>query len=157
MAETWKVIRITDESNIARLVEINTEVFTHPWTQDMFLDELSQPQRSYLLAVFGPSRMIVGYCSVWRVADTLQVNSIAVTEAYQGRGIGSALLDEVVTLGQQLRVGSVSLEVRSSNETARGLYRRYRFEETGRRSAYYRQPTEDAVILTRCLESHRGV
>ena len=157
MAEKWEVIRITDESNIARLVEINREVFTHPWTQEMFLDELSDPERSYLLAVFGPSLIIVGYCSVWRVVDTLQINSIAVTERYQGRGIGCALLDEVVTLGQQFRVASVSLEVRSSNEAARGLYGRYRFKETGRRIAYYRQPIEDAVILTRHLESHRGV
>ena len=120
MAETWEVIRITDESPIARLVEINKEVFTHPWTKKMFLDELSQPERSYLLAVFGPSRMVVGYCSVWRVVDTLQVNSIAVTEAYQGRGIGRALLDKVLTLGQQLRAVTVSLEVRSANEAAAG-------------------------------------
>lgn len=157
MAETWEVIRITDESPIARLVEINKEVFTHPWTKKMFLDELSQPERSYLLAVFGPSRMVVGYCSVWRVVDTLQVNSIAVTEAYQGRGIGRALLDKVLTLGQQLRAVTVSLEVRSSNEAARRLYRRFHFKEKGKRGGYYSQPTEDAVILTRRLESHRGV
>ena len=157
MAETWEVMRVTNESNIDRLVEINTEVFTHPWTREMFLDELSHPRRSYLLAVYGPSRIIVGYCSVWRVDDTLQVNSIAVVGAYQGRGVGGALLDEVVTLGRRLRVVSVSLEVRSSNDAARGLYRRYHFKETGRRSAYYSQPTEDAVILTKHLESHRGV
>ena len=157
MAETWEVIRITDESPIARLVEINKEVFTHPWTKKMFLDELSQPERSYLLAVFGPSRMVVGYCSVWRVVDTLQVNSIAVTEAYQGRGIGRALLDKVLTLGQQLRAVTVSLEVRSSNEAARRLYRRFHFKEEGKRGGYYSAPTEDAVILTRRLESHRGV
>ena len=130
MAEKWEVIRITDESNIARLVEINKEVFTHPWTKKMFLDELSQPERSYLLAVFGPSRMAVGYCSFWRVVDTLQVNSIAVTEAYQGRGIGRALLDKELTLGQQLRAVTVSLEVRSSNEAARRLYRRFHFKRT---------------------------
>jgi len=157
MVETWEVIRITDESSIERLVELNTEAFTHPWTKEMFLEEIRRPERSYLLGVFAHSRKVVGYCSVWRVADTLQVNSIAVTETYQGRGVGCALLDEVVTLGRHLAAVSVSLEVRSSNEAARGLYKRYHFKEVGKRSGYYRQPTEDAVILTRHLESDRGV
>lgn len=151
------MIRLTDDSNIERLVEINAEVFTHPWTREMFLEEIRQADRSYLLAVLAPTRKVVGYCSVWSVADTLQINSIAVSEAYQGQGIGCALLNEVVSLGQQVRAESLSLEVRSSNEAARGLYKRYHFEETGQRNGYYSQPTEDAVILTRRLESDRGV
>ena len=40
------------------------------------------------------------------------------------------------------------LEVRVSNAAARALYERYGFRETGRRTAYYRDPEESAVLYT---------
>ncbi|MEE3202551.1 MAG: ribosomal protein S18-alanine N-acetyltransferase [Acidobacteriota bacterium] len=157
MADTWDVIRIDDESHIDELVEINMDAFTHPWTRAMFLEELSQPERSFLLAALSGGRHVVGYCSVWRVLDNLQVNSIAVTERYRGRGVGLTLLKAVVSLARNSGVVSISLEVRSSNIAARALYRRLAFKETGQRVLYYSQPIEDAVILSRRLESPRAV
>jgi len=151
------VLRITDELRIDELVKINVEAFTHPWTKEMFLDELRCPNRSYLYAAFTRSRRIAGYCSVWAIEDTLQVNSLAVAVQYQRQGIAGSLLKEIVTLGGKLRSLTISLEVRKSNRVARSLYGRYRFKEIGARAGYYRQPTEDAVILSRCLESRRGV
>ncbi len=100
MAERWDVIRIDDESRIDELVEIDMDAFTHPWTRAMFLEELSQPERSFLLAALSGGRHVVGYCSVWRVLDNLQVNSIAVTERYRGRGVGLTLLKAVVSLAR---------------------------------------------------------
>ena len=43
------------------------------------------------------------------------------------------------------------LEVRISNQRAREVYRRYGFEETGRRPAYYpvpQGPREDALLMS---------
>jgi ribosomal-protein-alanine N-acetyltransferase len=45
----------------------------------------------------------------------------------------------------------VFLEVRASNAVARRLYRSRGFQPVGRRPAYYRQPTEDALVLARGL------
>ena len=157
MRKMWDVQRIADESCLDDLVAINEEAFTHPWTREMFLDELREPDRSFLLAVFSGDLKVIGYCSVWKVVDDLQVNSIAVAKSYRGRGIGVALLNAVVTLGCELGAVSVFLEVRSSNTVARELYRRLAFNETGYRTDYYSQPIEDAVILCRRLESPRPV
>ena len=157
MREMWDVQRITDESCLDDLVAINEEAFTHPWTREMFLDELREPDRSHLLAVFSGNLKVVGYCSVWKVVDNLQVNSLAVAKGYRNRGIGVTLLNAVVALGCELEAVSVFLEVRSSNTVARELYRRLAFNETGHRTDYYAQPVEDAVILCRRLESPRPV
>lgn len=42
----------------------------------------------------------------------------------------------------------VTLEVRGSNEIARGLYHKYGFREVGVRKRYYADNNEDAVIMT---------
>jgi len=155
--EKWTIVRVGDESLIDELVGINLEAFSRPWTREMFLEELRQPERSFLLGALSESRGVVGYCSVWRVLDSLQINSIAVSKTWRGRGIGITLLTAVLNLGRKLGVVRISLEVRSSNLAARALYRRLAFMETGQRKGYYSQPVEDAVILSRCLESTRAV
>ena len=157
MSESWDIVRIVDEGSLDVLVEINNQSFTHPWTRRMFLEELKQPEKSYLLAAVTTNGVIAGYCSVWSIVDHLQINSVAVCLKYRGRGVGLALLNTVVGLGAQLGAASILLEVRRSNAAARALYRRLAFRETGQRDAYYSQPVEDAVILSRSLESPNAV
>jgi ribosomal-protein-alanine N-acetyltransferase len=62
--------------------------------------------------------------------------------------VGEELL--VVALKHALSLGAVmaTLEVRDSNRAARALYRKYGFEEVGRRKHYYRDNGEDAVLMT---------
>jgi ribosomal-protein-alanine N-acetyltransferase len=53
-------------------------------------------------------------------------------------------------LEQALDLGAVTatLEVRVSNTRAQGLYRKYDFEIVGRRKRYYRDNSEDALLMT---------
>ena len=99
MNESWDIVRIVDEGSLDVLVEINNQSFTHPWTRGMFLEELKQPEKSYLLAAVTTNGVIAGYCSVWSIVDHLQINSVAVCLKYRGRGVGLALLNTVVDLG----------------------------------------------------------
>ena len=46
------------------------------------------------------------------------------------------------------RVAVMTLEVRVSNDAARGLYSKYGFTERGLRKAYYKDNREDALIMT---------
>jgi ribosomal-protein-alanine N-acetyltransferase len=70
--------------------------------------------------------------------------------------VGGRLLGAVAEELLKHRVAEVHLEVRSSNERALRLYRRSGFEETGRRTGYYSDPVEDAVLMSRRLESADG-
>ena len=80
-----------------------------------------QPEKSYLLAALTRSGVIVGHCSIWNVVDELQINGVAVSIKYRGRGIGPALLNRVVELGCKLGAANIVLEVRRSNTAARSL------------------------------------
>ena len=76
-----------------------------------------------------------------------EIENVVVARKHQRQGIGTRLIDEVVSSARQAGVRSVLLEVRESNPAARSLYEKAGFSEEGRRSRYYTQPEEDAVLL----------
>ena len=64
--------------------------------------------------------------------STYALGGIVVDHRHQGRGLGRAVLDALVAhVRAQPQPGTVVLTVHDDNERARGLYRRYGFEETG--------------------------
>jgi len=71
-----------------------------------------------------------------------EILNIAISPAFRRRGIGRALLSQAA--GRTLH-----LEVRASNAGTLAFYRALGFLESGRRRAYYRQPPEDAILMSR--------
>ena len=72
--------------------------------------------------------------------------TIGVDPAYQGRGIGRRLLDELLNFAGD---AVVHLEVRTDNAAALGLYRSVGFTEVGLRRRYYRVSGADAYTMRR--------
>jgi len=90
---------------------------------------------------------VVAYCACWVVFDELHINSVAVDATRRRQGIARRLLEHV--LGEAAADGArgATLEVRQSNEAARGLYEGLGFRVEGVRRNYYQNPKEDALIL----------
>jgi len=63
------------------------------------------------------------------------------------QGYARKLLDSVVKVSNERQAGWIVLEVRSSNENARNLYKSYGFFEEGIRKGYYRNPGDDAILM----------
>jgi ribosomal-protein-alanine N-acetyltransferase len=80
------------------------------------------------------------------VAGEWEIENIAVAGPARRRGLGTRLLGEFLKLAGGERASAVFLEVRESNRAARLLYEKWSFEESGRRSGYYTQPQEDAIV-----------
>ncbi len=70
---------------------------------------------------------------------------IAVSPEFRRRGIGGMLLE---SLSNEIP-GNIFLEVRASNEGARALYRSFGFTEDGVRKNFYKEPREDAILMTK--------
>ena len=86
------------------------------------------------------------------VAETADVQNIAVISQLRGRGLGSALLRALHEIALQRGAQEVLLEVRESNETAQSLYRRFGYTEIAQRPRYY-PDGETAVIMLASLSS----
>ena len=84
---------------------------------------------------------------VWRKVndEEAEVLSLVVDPVFRRRGIAARLLREVLGDGRAVWY----LEVRESNDAARNLYRRFGFEEVGRRPHYYQDTGETAVVMRR--------
>lgn len=80
-----------------------------------------------------------------------QLDSVAVVPRTRRQGIASALVRAIVAWAQDNGGRHLSLEVRASNAAAIALYQGLGFREEGRRSRYYADPQEDALLLGRAV------
>ena len=75
------------------------------------------------------------------------VLTLAVAEHRWGEGIGSALLDGLLTEAGRRGCTEIFLEVRVDNDRAQRLYRRRGFTDIGIRRAYYQPSGTDALVM----------
>ncbi len=92
---------------------------------------------------------IVGVSAARTVADEVEVLTLGVAPSWRRRGVGRSLLAAALAEAGQAGARQVFLEVRESNQGARAFYATLGFVESGRRRAYYRDPMEDALVLSR--------
>lgn len=128
------------------MAEIESQAFSDPWPASAFADLLVQPYARLTVAL-DARRVLCGYCIMLHVLDEGEIANVAVMPSRRRRGIAARLLDDALTTAAALNLATVFLEVRLSNDPARGLYASRGFEPIGRRRAYYREPLEDALVL----------
>ncbi len=132
---------------IESVFELEKECFAHPWSKDSLEEYLNNPSAYFFTAVEGDT--VLGYIGTYIVADEAYVTNVAVTESARGRGIGRALVIEALENSKSNGASFLSLEVRLSNNPAVSLYRSCGFETDGIRPKFYRDPEEDALIMTK--------
>jgi ribosomal-protein-alanine N-acetyltransferase len=91
---------------------------------------------------------VIGFASMWLMADEAHITNIAVRQSYQRQGIGELLLMSTIDLTAELRANIVTLEVRVSNLPAQSLYNKWGFTEVGLRRGYYTDNREDAILMS---------
>jgi ribosomal-protein-alanine N-acetyltransferase len=91
---------------------------------------------------------VIGFASMWVMADEAHITNIAVRQSYQRQGIGEVLLMSTIDLTAELRANIVTLEVRVSNLPAQSLYNKWGFAQVGVRRGYYTDNREDAILMS---------
>lgn len=155
------LVRGARESDIDAVLAIERVSFADPWDRDSF--ELAlDPTRMLFLVAEEPATAVreqddsarpalLGYGIALLLLDEGEVADLAVAPDARGRGVGARLLDALTLAAHSTGVRSMYLEVRESNVRARTLYASRSFAPVGRRRGYYRNPTEDALLLRRDL------
>ena len=147
------------EHDLLEVVEIEESSGLSRWGWAAYYAEL-QGSNSHLMLVaripaaerrphhFG----IAGYIVARIGADELHINNVAVRETYRRRGIGQALLERILDEGKRSKIPIAFLELRAGNQAALALYEECGFRVTARRSKYYSDPVEDALVMIVQLE-----
>ena len=91
---------------------------------------------------------VCGYSVVAIAVDIGELQSVVVSSVARRSGVGLALCKRAMEWARKKRAVSIQLEVRESNAPALGLYKRLGFSEQGKRPKYYKDPVEDAVLMS---------
>jgi len=138
------LIKVFSNLNVPakELNEIEKECFSAPWSEESF--KSAENTRFYL---YFEDQKVVGYVGIYSVLDEGYITNIAVLKNYRKKGIATKLLKELTE--KENNLSFISLEVRASNIAAISLYEKFEFKQEGIRKAFYSNPKEDGLILTR--------
>jgi ribosomal-protein-alanine N-acetyltransferase len=138
-------IRTADPADAAGLASLERRCFSDPWSETGLREMLGSPQ--VIARVAERRGAIVGYAFARWVMNTGEIMNLAVAPEHRRQGLARRLLDALLDGLLARGVTEVFLEVRASNQAAQALYLSRGFQVAGMRRAYYRRPTEDALVL----------
>ena len=149
-------LREMTQADIPAVHELERRLFpVDAWPLQMFVAELAQAgTRHYVVAEL--AGQIVGYAGLMCIRPIADVQTIAVVPEQEGKGIGSALLTELIRESLLRRAEDVLLEVRADNPRGQQLYRRYGFEQIHVRPRYYRDGVDALIMRLRLGMSEPG-
>lgn len=139
--------------DVAALMELERACFTHPWSARHFRDSMSDAPHGRVLVMrgAGAGRPILAYCVILLAGGELQVYNVAVHPDWRGKGLGRWMMELILERARRQGAQTVILEVRRGNAAARRLYESLGFTVLSTRPDYYRDPAEDALVMTRQL------
>lgn len=140
-------IRNMDFEDIDSIYEIEKVSFANPWSKESYINEINNKSAIYIVVEI--DNKIIGYAGMWLIFDEAHITNVAVHPNFRNRNVGSRLIDELISIGNNKKIYDFTLEVRKSNEAAINLYNKYNFSVEGIRSKYYQDNKEDAYIMWR--------
>lgn len=133
-----------------QVAELEQLCFSDPWSLQSVQNELRNPLSTWLVAV--EDGVVLGYVGAQTAADESDIMNIAVHPQYRRAGLGKKLLSALQTALLARASTAITLEVRSSNNSAITLYEKMGFITVGCRPNYYFHPREDAIIMRKELK-----
>lgn len=132
------------ERDLGRVMEIEEQSYSHPWTEGIFRDCMRVGYPAWVLM---QENEIIGYIVLSAGANEAHLLNICISSDFRQQGLAESVLLDVIELLQEKDYQTLFLEVRASNLAAAGLYEKLEFEKIGLRKGYYEAELgrEDAV------------
>lgn len=135
--------------DVERVLPLEQQLFGgEAWSAETWWGELARVGDSGLArwyVVAEDPAGVVGYAGLSVNGSEADVMTVAVSQAAQGRRLGSRLLDALLDTARARGVVQVLLEVRADNHAAQRLYSTRGFERISVRRGYYGET--DGVIM----------
>lgn len=143
------VITDMDAMGARKAAELEKRCFSSPWELEEY--EKSRQREDFSCLCAYTDGEFSGFLMAFHVLDECHLLDIATEEKFRRRGIGAALICELMKRAGEKDGSVIYLEVREKNQAARGLYEKLGFVPVGKRKDYYKNPTDDALLYTLTL------
>ena len=121
------------------------------WNYNVLKDELVNENSRYIVAKNVQSNNeIVGFAGIKIFLDDADIMNIVVKKNYRNNGVGTLLLENLISLCNELNLQSLSLEVNEENLPAINLYKKFGFKDIGTRKNYYKD--KNGIIMKKRLK-----
>jgi ribosomal-protein-alanine N-acetyltransferase len=140
-----------ERDDLPAVIELDQRSFSLPWPLSSFRFELESNavSRCWVAEIdrVDSPPLLVAMVVIWLIVDEAHIATLAVHPDYRRQKIAQRLL--AFTLVDAYHAGAVRslLEVRRGNEAAISMYKRFGYRETGIRKKYYKDNSEDAVLM----------
>lgn len=140
-------------ADLPDVLAIENAAFAAPWSGRMFEGELESPLSFCRVARVGQGggSVVAGYLIAWIYAREAHIHNVAVKGEFRRQSVARRLVQEMLDRARENEVQWVFLDVRISNSAAIGLYEKMGFGVRGTRKGYYRETTEDALVMGRAI------
>jgi ribosomal-protein-alanine acetyltransferase len=136
-------IRSAELSDVPAALNIAQQAPTSSqWTAEHYRSLIAQS----VMLVAERENKICGFIAAQTRAGNWEIENVVVAKEYLRQGIASQLVSEIMKRARRGKALEVILEVRESNRAARSLYEKIGFRRQGVRPAYYRNPSEAAIL-----------
>ena len=140
-------IEVMTLDDLETIKDILASDFDEFWNHNVFKAELQSENSKYLVAKL--NNEIIGFAGIKIIIDEADIMNIVTKKIYRNQGIGTFLLNGIITLCKKLNLSSISLEVNEINKSAIHLYENFGFEKVGNRKKYYNG--SNAILMTKKL------
>ena len=139
-------LRPMHPADLDRVMQIEPEIYTHPWTRGNFEDSIKAGYSCWVIDCGGT---VAGYGVLMIGVREAHLLNLSVAVQWQARGLGRFLLEKFVRIARDSDAVQMFLEVRPSNVAARHLYADSGFREITIRRGYYpaARGREDAILM----------
>lgn len=138
-------IRWMIRRDMADALEIETDGFEFPWSEDDFIRCLRQ--RNCIGMVAEQEDRVVGFMIYELHKTRLHLLNLAVSKEYRRRGVGAQMLAKLTAKLSTQRRTRILLEVRETNLPAQVFFRTQGFRAVSVLRDFYDDTTEDAYLM----------
>lgn len=144
----FKISKMSIE-DLKSIKNILASDFDNFWSFDVLEEEL-ECKNSYVIVAKNSENNIVGFAGLKVILDEADIMNIVVKKAFRHNGIGSILLENLISYSKNLNLKNITLEVNENNLSAIHLYDKFSFDKLGIRKKYYNGES-DAIIMSKKL------
>jgi len=132
---------LDDLNSISSILQSDFDDF---WNENILKSELKNENSYYIVAK--ENNDIVGFGGLWKSIDDIHITNIVTKKNFRNKGIGNAILNELINQAKIFGYNIITLEVNETNLPAIHLYKKFAFKEVGIRKKYYNN-TDNAIIM----------
>lgn len=135
---------LVDLKNIKNILISDFDDF---WNYDILKEEIINENSKYIVAKINDE--VVGFAGIKIIIDEADIMNIVTKKTCRNQGIGSLLLENLISICKKLNLNSLFLEVNEENFSAIHLYQKFGFDNIGFRKNYYKN--KNGILMQKVL------